>query len=109
MHKLFTPIVSLALFTSAALLVGGCGAQRGETIVTQGATAEPVMQTAPQTGEYMLFTAASPNPTATVRLREGDQLGFRRGDDGHLVAVAAGQSFELPRGTAQAYWKLQNK
>jgi len=94
------------LFCGVAAI--GCGAQSGKTIITQGARSEPVMGTATATGEYMLYTAASPNPTTTVRLREGDPLGFRRGDDGHLVAVAGTQTTDLPRGTAQAYWKLQS-
>lgn len=108
MRTLRALIASLAVFTGIAVFTG-CGAQPGRTIITQGANAEPVMGTAPQAGEYMLYTAASPNPTATVRLKEGDQLGFRRADDGHLVAVASGQSFDLPKGTAQAYWKLEEK
>jgi hypothetical protein len=101
-------LVAFVVLAGAALFTG-CGAQSGRTIITQGANAEPVMSTAPQTGEYMLYTTMSPNPTSTVRVREGDPLGFRRADDGHLVAVAGGQSFDLPKGTAQAYWKLQEK
>jgi hypothetical protein len=100
------------LFATVALagvlsFAGGCGSQPGKTIITQGANAEPVMGNATESGEYMLYTAASPNPTATVRLNSGDPLGFRRADDGHLVAVAGQQSFDLPKGTVQAYWKLQ--
>lgn len=102
-------IAALAISTGLAWLAG-CGAQAGRTIVTQGAMSEPVMSSAPQTGEYMLYTAMSPNPTSTVRLKEGDALGFRRADDGHLVAVAGNQQpIDLPKGTSQAYWKLQQK
>lgn len=108
MRTLRIIFAAMAISSGAALLTG-CGAQAGKTIITQGATAEPVMGTAPQTGEYMLFTAMSPNPTSTVRVKEGDPLGFRRADDGHLVGVAGTQSFDLPKGTGQAYWKLQEK
>ena len=108
MRTLRSLIASLAVFTGIALFTG-CGAEPGRTIVTQGASAEAVMGTALQSGEYMLYTAASPIPTETVRLKEGDQLGFRRADDGHLVAVASAQSFDLPKGTAQASWKLEEK
>jgi hypothetical protein len=106
--------ISIAFSTLACLLVSGllltgCGAQPGTTIMTQGANAAPVMGNAPQSGEYMLYTAASPNPTSTVRVKEGDPLGFRRADDGHWIAVAGDQSFDLPHGTAQMYWKLEPK
>lgn len=109
--KAVAPVKALtgALVLMAALAVVGCGTQSGRTIITQGATSDPVMGTAPQAGEYMLFTAASPNPTTTVRLNEGEPLGFRRGDDGHLIGVAGNQTSDLPKGTAQAYWKLQTK
>lgn len=102
----------LSAFVVMALVqfcVTGCGAQGGQTVMTQGANAQPVNGTAPQSGEYAVYTAASPNPTATVRLNQGDPLGWRRADDGHLVAYAKDQTFDLPHGTAQAYWKLQDK
>lgn len=98
-----------ALLMAGTALMPGCGTQPGRTVMTQGFNAEPVMGVAPQNGEYMLFTAASPNPTSTVRLKDGDPLGFRKADDGHWIAVAGTQSFDLPKGTAQAYWKLQEK
>jgi hypothetical protein len=100
-------IGALGLIFSLTLLPG-CGAQPGTTILTQGANADPVMAAAPKTGEYMLFTAASPNPTATIQLKEGDALGFKKGgDDGHWIGVAGSSNFDLPKGTAQAYWKVE--
>ena len=101
-------VTTFVLMALVQFFVAGCGAQGGKTIMTQGANAEPVMGTAPQAGEYMLYTAASPNPTATVRLNQGDPMGWRRANDGHLVAVAGSQTFDLPHGTVQAYWKQQN-
>lgn len=89
------------------LMLAGCGSQAGKTIVTQGANSDPVMQTAPQTGTYKLYTAFSPNPTTTVHVNAGDPLGFKRADDGQMVGVAGDQTQELPKGTSQAYWKLQ--
>ena len=103
-----TLLLAAGLLASVSLFTG-CGTQPGQTIMTQGANAEPVMGNAPQAGEYMLYTAASPNPTSTVRVKEGDPLGFRRADDGHWVAIAGDQSFDLPKGTAQMYWKVETK
>ena len=85
----------------------GCGAQGGKTIYTQGPNADPVMGTAPQNGTYQLYTAMSPNPTTTVKLKEGDPLGFRKTSEGKIEGVAGDQSVALPKGTAQAYWKLR--
>lgn len=102
-------LLALTPVVAGAALLAGCGAQAGRTIMTQGANAEPVMGTAPQSGEYMLFTAASPNPTSTVQVKEGDPLGFRKADDGHWIAIAGNQNFDMPHGTAQMYWKLQDK
>jgi IMP dehydrogenase/GMP reductase len=93
--------------TVAVASLGGCGAQPGKTIVTQGANAAPVMVTAPQSGTYKLYTSMSPNPTTTVRLQSGDKLGFTRDDQGRLVAVGGDTMQPLGKGTAQAYWKLQ--
>jgi hypothetical protein len=104
--RMLLTVLSLVI---ASTLLSGCGAQPGTTIMTQGFNSEPVMGNAPQAGEYMLYTAASPNPTSTVRLNAGDPLGFRKADDGHWIAVAANQSFDLPKGTAQMYWKLRQK
>ncbi|MDB5334083.1 MAG: hypothetical protein JWP03_5234 [Phycisphaerales bacterium] len=100
---------SLSLFAlSAALLAsGGCGIQSGNTVMTQGTRNDPVMGTAPSTGEYALYTATGLNAIATAKVRQGDPLGFARGSDGHWIAVAGEQHFDLPHGTAQAYWKLQ--
>ena len=100
----------LFMTLSAGVLVAGaagCGAQGGRTIYTQGANAEPVMGSAPETGTYQLYTAMSPNPTTTTKLQEGDPLGFRKNADGRIEGVAGEQSVTLPRGTAQAYWKLK--
>ena len=98
----------------ATLLVGlaalpGCGAQGGRTIMTQGGNADPVMGVAPETGVYKLYTAFSPNPTLTVKVNEGEPLGWRRAADGRLEAVAGSQTETLGKGTTQAYWKLDRK
>jgi hypothetical protein len=101
-------LVVMSVLICGLVFISGCGTQPGRTIVTQGFEAEPVLETAPQTGEYMLFTAASPNATATVQLKEGDALGFKKAADGTWIAVAGSYTYDLPKGTVQAYWKLQN-
>lgn len=102
MIKRWIPLFALA----AALGVAGCGLQKGSTVMTAGpGLAQPAMQTAPEDGNYAVYTSMSPNPTGTVMLHKGDQLGFRKGDNGHIVAVGGDQTFDLGMLTAQAYWK----
>jgi hypothetical protein len=100
---------SLLACAIIALALVGCGAQPGTTIVTQGRTGGPVMQTAPETGTYKLYTATSPNATTTVKLNAGDPLGFRKDEEGRIIAVGGTTEQPLSKATAQAYWKLQKK
>ena len=96
------------LLIAAALTTGsGCGIQTGNTIMTQGTRNDPVMGAAPSSGTYALFTATGLNAIATAHVHQGEPLGFDRGLDGRWIAVAGSQHFDLPHGTAQAYWKLQ--
>ena len=101
---------SLLLVPTMALtmLLTGCGAQSGKTIMTQGFNAEPVTGNAPVTGMYKLFTGMSMNATTTVKLKAGDPIGFRKTADGQMEAFAGDQSQVLPKGWAQAYWKQQD-
>lgn len=103
-------IVAVVVVGLGLVGLAGCGAQPGKTVITQSPNGEPIMLRAPETGTYQLYTAASPNPTTTVKVNEGDQLGFRRTSDGRLEAVAGDNPpVTLGKMTAQAYWKLRTK
>ena len=95
----------LVIFALAAVLTG-CGSQEGETVMTAGPNSSDNVGKAPYTGTYLLFTAASMNPTITEKLNEGDTLGFRN-TDGQIVAVYRDKTYPLPKGTTQAYWKVK--
>jgi hypothetical protein len=88
-----------------ALLVTGCGSQEGETVMTAGPTNPDVSGTATKTGTYTLYTAMSPNPTMTLKLKEGDKLGFRKADGDRIEAYAGDQTHIFNKGTTQVYWK----
>jgi hypothetical protein len=96
-----TPLLALAL------LVSGCGSQKGKTIFTAGPNSGDNVGTAPETGTYTLYTAMSPNPTLTVKLNSGDKLGFRKGADGRIEAVYKDQTYPFDKATTQVYWKLE--
>jgi len=94
-------------FLFLAVCLGGCGSQEGETVMTAGPNSADNVGKAPYTGTYLLFTAASMNPTVTEKLNEGDALGFRKNADGQIEAVYRDKSYALPKGTTQAYWKVK--
>jgi hypothetical protein len=89
------------------LVIAGCGSQKGKTLFTAGPNSGDVVGTAPDTGTYTLYTAASPNPTLTVKLNQGDKLGFRKTSDGRIQAVYGDKTYEFDKATAQVYWKLE--
>lgn len=89
------------------LFLTGCGSQEGETLFTAGPNSSDVNGKAPQSGTYLLFTAASPNPTTTVKLDEGDAMGFKKTADGKIQAFWKDQTYDFDKGTAQVYWKLK--
>ena len=94
-------------FIVLAILLAGCGSQKGRTVFTAGPDSGDNVGTAPDTGEYRLYTAMSPNPTLTVKLNQGDKLGFRKASDGRIEAIYGEKSYDFPKGTAQVYWKLE--
>ena len=96
-------IAMLCLAVSAA----GCGSQEGETVMTAGPNSPDNVGKAPYAGTYMLYTAASPNPTLTEKLNEGVTLGFRKSPQGQIQAVYGDKTYDLPKGTAQVYWKVK--
>jgi hypothetical protein len=90
-----------------ALLLAGCGAQKGKTLFTAGPNSGDDVGTAPETGTYTLYTALSPNPTLTVKLNSGDKLGFRKASDGRIEAVYGDKTYDFDKGTSQVYWKIE--
>lgn len=96
-----------AIVLAALLFAAGCGSQEGETIFTAGPGTDQVGGTAPKGGTYKLYTAASPNPTITVNVKEGDPLGFRKTADGKIQAFYNDKTYDFDKATAQVYWKHQ--
>jgi len=91
----------------ALALLAGCGSQKGKTVFTAGPDSGDNVGTAPETGEYALYTSMSANPTRIEKLNQGDKLGFRKSSDGRIEAVWKDQTYDFDKGTAQVYWKLQ--
>lgn len=94
-----------SLLLGMFLLAAGCGSQKGKTLFTAGPDSGTVIGTAPVTGQYLLYTSMSENPTLTIKLNQGDKLGFQKAADGRIEAVYGDKTYDLPKGTAQVYWK----
>ena len=95
----------MALAVLMGTVLAGCGSQKGKTVFTAGPNSGDVVGTAPDTGTYLLYTSMSPNPTITVKLNQGDPLGFKKAPDGRIMAVYQDKNYTFDKGTAQVYWK----
>lgn len=104
MNRKFAFVLTLLLL---GILVAGCGSQKGRTVFTAGPDSGDNVGTAPETGTYLLYTSMSPNPTLTVKLNQGDKLGFRKASDGRIEAVYGEKTYDFDKGTAQVYWKVE--
>jgi len=103
-----------AALLALCLMLAGCGAQPGKTVMTysRGKTPPPVAR-ADKAGEYRLFASNSTNAMYTANLNEGDEYGFVRkgeGDKAKTYAVAKGQEIPLEGWlTTSYYWKRSEK
>jgi hypothetical protein len=104
---MYRKLIVAGPFLALALLVAGCGSQKGKTVFTAGPDSGDNVGAAPDTGTYQLYTAVSPNPTLTIKLNQGDKLGFRKAGDGRIEAVYGDKTYDFDKGTAQVYWKLE--
>jgi hypothetical protein len=87
-------------------VLSGCGMQKGETEVKYTKnTTNLNMSEATKTGDYALYTTTDLTPKVVRHLEKGDQLGFRKVENGRVEAVAGEFTMTLPSSTQQAYWK----
>jgi hypothetical protein len=108
MLKRLLVAASLALALTVAGSLAGCGAQKGDTMLTYLRGRDvPSMMTADRSGTYAVYPSNSFNPLMRVHLSRGDQYGFTKRED-KVYAVAAGQETPLGALTATSYyWKYQ--
>ena len=90
-----------------AAILAGCGAQKGETMITIGKDKEPgplSEVTAEREGKYAVYPNASLTPVRVEMLEEGDEYGFRRLDNGKLAAVLGDREIPLEAGLSSGYY-----
>ena len=93
----------------AALVGAGCTSTftKGTPITEYQKGKTPPLQEAPSDGEYVLMSSMmNTTPKATLRLKEGDALGFKPGQTGQIIAVAGTKEIVLPDGNY--LWKRRS-
>jgi len=96
-------VAGMALGLMIAVLSGCNVVQKGETIVKYDKGEQPIMGQAVQDAQYSLYRVTDATPMVTYNLKAGDKLGFERGTDAQLYAVA-GQNRQ-PVANESYYWK----
>jgi len=91
-----------------ALILAGCGAQPGTTVVKFKEGQQPLMAQALENGTYALYASTDATPVARYALRQGDRLGFRQ-EGNQIIAVAGNNEVPLDqnRMAKTYYWKMQ--
>ena len=106
MKKMFALLSSVALL-GGLLALSGCGAVGGgKTVVKYDEGTTPIETKAPAQGSYALYSTTDYNPEIVVTLNEGDNVGFRKGDNGQLIAIAGNREVPL-QSNKTYYWKRQ--
>src|SRR6059036_1832952 len=96
-------LAGIALGFLLITLAGCTMVQKGETVTRYDKGQQPMMGQAVADGQYSLYGASDATPMVTFNLKAGDKLGFERGADAQLYAVA-GQN-RLPVANENYYWK----
>ena len=102
--------------TLLALLLAGCGAQPGRTLMTynRGSDQAPPMNMVRSPGIYALYPSNGTNPITTKDLAAGDEYGFEKDASGKVVAVVVTQNQhqQIPltaRLATAYYWKYHKQ
>jgi hypothetical protein len=93
------PLACLALF--AALLSGCAGRDYrpgARPVAAHHPGGEDGYEPAPYPGRYALFRAGQRGPVAERELAPGAAVGFGRGEESGLIALAGAQEIALPEG-----------
>src|SRR5437667_5823318 len=96
-------MAGMALGLLIVTLAGCQVVQKGETVTRYDKGQQPIMGQAPADGQYSLYGVSDATPMVTYNLKAGDKLGFERGSDAQLYAVA-GQN-RVPAANENYYWK----
>jgi len=99
----------MVLIFSAAIYLAGCGPKPGQPLVTYTTATMniPAPINADKDGPYALYPDDGISPIARIDLHKGDQFGFKRAENGHIVGFARDQQYDLTAILALDYsWKF---
>lgn len=100
-------IISLVAALVLGVALVGCNKLTTGTPVSKhekGSAA--IMGVAPSAGSYALYGTMDNSPKAVYILKEGDEIGFRAGEPGQVIAVAGDR--EVPLADGGYIWKKKN-
>ena len=94
-------LMGVSVLSLGLMVAAGCTATftKGTPIVEYQKGKPPLLQETPSQGEYVLLSSMmDTTPKATLRLAEGQPLGFKEAGTGRVTAVAGDKEFELKDG-----------
>lgn len=94
----------IAVVALLAFGVAGCSQfTSGQPVVRYDKGKQALLQEAPMTGTYALYSRFDSNPQVTITLEQGDKLGFETSETGRITAIAGDKEYDLP--DAHYIWK----
>ncbi|MEM8875368.1 MAG: hypothetical protein AAGD32_14060 [Planctomycetota bacterium] len=100
-------VMSLALVGFSSALVG-CGAQPGTTVVKYSGELEEQIQEVGDTATYNLYGSRDLEPLLSIKLEEGELIGFKKVDGKKVIAVYGEREMTLEGELLSTYrWKKQ--
>ncbi len=89
------------------MMLTGCGLAGGPTVVRYDKGQAVRMTEAPKDATYGLYSSSDRTPEVTFHLNKGEQIGFKEGSNGAIVAVAGQHEQPITPSMTRGsyYWK----
>ena len=105
-------IHKLAPLAVLAFLLSGCGINKimPDPVSVHYAPGDnmPELMKVRRTGDFAIYYDKAKTPEMPVRVHAGEQIGFVRGGDGAIKAVAGEFRMNVSTDVASAHWKRLN-
>jgi hypothetical protein len=102
----------MASIAALAILLTGCTISKilpdPVTIRYEPGDPMPQLMKVHRTGDFAVYYDRDKNPEIPVRVHAGEKIGFVRGGDGAIKAVAGDFRMNVSTDVASAHWKRLN-
>jgi hypothetical protein len=89
-------------------LMAGCGGQKGESYIMYERGQQANTIPAPKTADYALYSGTNQTPKVVIKVNKGEKLGFEKGADGKVMAVAGEKySTVIDPKAKESTWKMR--